>query len=63
MRDDATRALAENLNSLMVGNGFQVEISGEELCRDDWESSVGPEVNLRWAFWKKNIFSKPTCES
>jgi hypothetical protein len=62
MRDDTTRSLAEKLSNLMVGNGFHVESSGEEICRDDWESSEGPDVKLRWTFWKRNFFSTSTYE-
>jgi hypothetical protein len=57
MRDDTTRALSEELSGLMVGNRFLVESSGEEICRDDWESSEGPEAKLRWTLWKRNVSS------
>jgi hypothetical protein len=56
MRDTTTRALAEKLSNLMVENGFHVESTGEEICQDDWESLEGPEVRLRWTFWKRNVF-------
>lgn len=63
MRDNTTRSLAGKLSNLMVRNGFHVQSSGEELCRDDWESSEGLEVKLRWTFWQRNFFSKsPTNE-
>ena len=54
MRDHTTKVLAEKLSDLMVGSGFVVEASGEEICRDDWESTDAPEVKLRWTFWKSN---------
>ncbi len=57
MRDDTTRALAEKLSNFMVEIGFLDEQSGEEICQDDWEPSNGPEVKLRWTFWKRNILS------
>jgi predicted nicotinamide N-methyase len=60
MRDNTTIALSEKLSNLMTENGFLVDCSGEEICQDDWEASNGPEVKLRWTFWKRNVLRELT---
>lgn len=51
LRDRTTELLCEKLDSLMQSNGFEKGCSGENICRDDWESASAKEVMVRWALW------------
>jgi hypothetical protein len=50
-RDSTTESLCMELEGLMEGNGFKNIYSGENICRDDWESANAQEVMVRWALW------------
>jgi hypothetical protein len=51
-RDQATRAMAENLRSILDERGFNLLDQGEESGFDDWEANGEmAEVKCWWGIW------------
>lgn len=53
-RDQATRAMAENLRNILDGRGFDLLEQGEEIGFDDWEENGEmAEVKCWWGVWSR----------
>lgn len=53
-RDQATRAMAENLRNILDGRGFDLLEQGEETGFDDWEENgETAEVKCWWGIWTR----------
>ena len=53
-RDQATRAMAENLRNNLDGRGFDLLEQGEETGFDDWEENGEmAEVKCWWGIWSR----------
>jgi hypothetical protein len=59
-RDQATRAMADNLRNILNGRGFDLLEQGEETGFDDWEENGEmAEVKCWWGIWSR---SSPQAE-